>query len=78
MSLYRRRPYRSDSSPCEREPLAIDVLSSLSRVMSEVVDDGWQNQAARMRNDLALIRDAEDLIRLGAYTPGASAEPAQL
>ena len=53
---------------------AIDVLSSLSRVMSEVVDDGWQNQAARMRNDLALIRDAEDLIRLGAYTPGASAE----
>lgn len=53
---------------------AIDVLASLSRVMTEVVDEGWQNQAARMRNDMALIRDAEDLIRLGAYTPGASAE----
>lgn len=53
---------------------AIDVLSSLSRVMDEVVDEDWINQAARMRNDLALIRDAEDLIRLGAYTPGASAE----
>ena len=53
---------------------AIDVLASLSRVMSEVVDENWSNQAARMRNDLALIRDAEDLIRLGAYTPGASAE----
>ena len=53
---------------------AIDVLMSLSRVMAEVVDDSCAARAAAMRDDLAHLRDAEDLIRLGAYVPGASAE----
>ena len=53
---------------------AIDVLASLSRVMAEVVDDDATARAAAMRDDLAHLRDAEDLIRLGAYVPGASLE----
>ena len=53
---------------------AIDVLSSLSRVMAEVVEDQAAALAAAMRDDLAHLRDAEDLVRLGAYVPGASPE----
>lgn len=53
---------------------AIDVLASLSRVMSEVAGADALRRAARMRDDLAHLRDAEDLIRLGAYVPGASPE----
>jgi flagellum-specific ATP synthase len=51
---------------------AIDVLSSVSRVMLDVVPSEHQAWASRVRSWLATHRDAEDLINIGAYTAGAS------
>jgi len=52
---------------------AIDVLGSVSRVMLDVVPAEHQARAQRVRAWLATFRDAEDLINIGAYAPGASA-----
>lgn len=52
----------------------IDVLGSVSRVVSEVCDDNHQRWAARLRELLAAYRDNEDLINIGAYVPGSSRE----
>lgn len=51
---------------------AIDVLQSASRVMPAVIDPDHQNWAARMREWLALYRQIEDLINIGAYVKGAN------
>jgi FliI/YscN family ATPase len=51
---------------------AIDVLASISRVMTEVVAAEDQARAQRVRGWLAAYRDAEDLIQIGAYARGAS------
>jgi flagellum-specific ATP synthase len=51
---------------------AIDVLASISRVMIDVVPPEHVEWARRVRSWLATHRDAEDLINIGAYTPGAS------
>lgn len=51
---------------------AIDVLASVSRLMSELADDGQQDAAAHVRDILAAYADAEDLVNIGAYSPGAS------
>jgi flagellum-specific ATP synthase/type III secretion protein N (ATPase) len=53
---------------------AIDPLSSLSRVQPSVVDAGHLKAAAAVRAHISRYRQVEDLIRLGAYIPGA--EPA--
>lgn len=53
---------------------AIDVLDSISRVMPRVTTQEDRDTAAEARNLLASYRDAEDLIRVGAYQPGSSAE----
>jgi len=52
---------------------AIDVLESLSRAMIDVVQPRHRALAARVREWLAVYRDAEDLIRIGAYREGSSA-----
>jgi len=49
---------------------AIDVLQSVSRVMPDVVSKEHLNLAMRIREILAVYRDAEDLINIGAYTVG--------
>ncbi len=49
---------------------AIEVLESVSRVMSEVVPEEIVNLAAQARDTIATYRDAEDLITIGAYKPG--------
>jgi flagellum-specific ATP synthase len=49
---------------------AIDVLSSVSRVMPDVVDQNHYSSASALRDVLATYRDAEDLINIGAYVPG--------
>lgn len=50
---------------------AIDPLSSLSRVQPSVVDEAHLSATAAVRAHLARYREVEDLIRLGAYQPGA-------
>ena len=51
---------------------AIDVLASVSRVMGEVVDDEHNNAARRTRALMAVYKEAEDLIHIGAYVNGSS------
>ena len=51
---------------------AIDVLMSISRLMSEVVDPAHREHAARLRTLLSTYRKAEDLINIGAYSEGSN------
>jgi flagellum-specific ATP synthase len=51
---------------------AIDVLGSLSRVMSHVTDEKHQQRAARFRELLADFRSADELRSLGAYEMGTN------
>lgn len=51
---------------------AIDVLASASRVMKAVVSKDHEKLAQKLREILAVYRDAEDLINIGAYKPGAN------
>ena len=53
---------------------AIDVLASISRVMSAVASKEHKELAGKMKNILAVYRDAEDLINIGAYRPGSNKE----
>ncbi len=48
----------------------IDVLSSLSRVMPNIVRQEHLQAANRLRQILSAYRDAEDLILIGAYQQG--------
>jgi flagellum-specific ATP synthase len=49
---------------------AIDVLQSISRVMSDIVDPELLKCAADVRDVLASYQEVEDLITIGAYKPG--------
>ena len=51
---------------------AIDVLGSVSRVMVDVVAPEHLQAAQRMRALMAVYKDAEDLIHIGAYVKGSS------
>lgn len=51
---------------------AIDVLQSTSRVMRAVVSSDHSRLARDVRECLATYREAEDLINIGAYKPGAN------
>jgi flagellum-specific ATP synthase len=50
---------------------AIDLLSSTSRVMSEVASKEHSSSASIIKRVLADLREAEELQELGAYQPGA-------
>ena len=50
---------------------AIDVLQSVSRLATTVTSPEVQSAGARLRELLALYREKEDLIAIGAYTPGS-------
>jgi type III secretion protein N (ATPase) len=50
---------------------AVDLLASLSRVMSAVTTDGHRDAAGRLRSLLAAWADKRDLVTLGAYQRGA-------
>ncbi len=50
---------------------AVDVLASVSRLMSHVTTPEHRKLAERFRRLLALHRDHKDLIDVGAYRPGA-------
>lgn len=51
---------------------AIDVLSSISRLMNEIVGNDQKKAAGLSRDLLSAYKDAEDLINIGAYVKGSS------
>ncbi|MGM0380678.1 MAG: FliI/YscN family ATPase, partial [bacterium] len=51
---------------------AIDVLESVSRVMIDVTGNAHQEAAGKLKEALAVYRDAEDLINIGAYEEGSN------
>mgnify|MGYP004519611281 FL=1 len=53
---------------------AIDVLMSISRVMSQIVDKEHKAVAGKLKNVLATYNEAEDLINIGAYKSGSNKE----
>jgi flagellum-specific ATP synthase len=50
---------------------AIDILQSVSRLATEITSPGVRSAAAALRETLAAYRAKEDLITIGAYSPGA-------
>lgn len=50
---------------------AVDVLQSISRVMSEVTVKEHREAAGKIRNLLAVYKKNEDLINIGAYVKGS-------
>ncbi|MFZ5966593.1 MAG: flagellar protein export ATPase FliI [Bacillota bacterium] len=53
---------------------AIDVLASISRVMPNIIDDQHRELSNRFKNILAVYKEAEDLINIGAYVKGSNTE----
>lgn len=53
---------------------AIDILASISRVMSSIVTDEHKVAAGKFKNALAVYSEAEDLINIGAYKKGSNEE----
>lgn len=51
---------------------AIDVLQSISRCMSQIVDKQHKALAGKLRSVLATYNEAEDLINIGAYKSGTN------
>jgi flagellum-specific ATP synthase len=51
---------------------AIDVLPSTSRVMRNIVPREFMDLAKQMREMIAVYREAEDLINIGAYRSGSN------
>jgi flagellum-specific ATP synthase len=52
---------------------AIDVLPSISRLFSTLAVPEQKQLSAKLRDLMATYNDAEDLIQIGAYTKGSSA-----
>lgn len=48
----------------------IDVVSSVSRMMGDVVDERHRRAAERVRRQLALFEEHRDMVTLGAYKTG--------
>lgn len=51
---------------------AIDILNSISRLMSTVADDEHKSAASTARDLIATYKDSEDLINIGAYVKGSN------
>ncbi|MEF2244564.1 MULTISPECIES: flagellar protein export ATPase FliI [unclassified Paenibacillus] len=51
---------------------AIDVLASVSRVMNAIVPEEQQDAANELKRLLAIYRESEDLINIGAYQQGSN------
>ena len=51
---------------------AIDVLQSMSRVMSSVASQEHKILAGKRKEVMATYADAEDLINIGAYKEGSN------
>jgi flagellum-specific ATP synthase len=53
---------------------AINILKSVSRTMPKSADPAYLPTITRVRQVMATYADMEELIRLGAYRGGSSAE----
>lgn len=53
---------------------AIDILQSISRVMSSIASSEHKAVAGKLKNVLATYQEAEDLINIGAYKSGSNEE----
>lgn len=53
---------------------AIDVLESISRVMTEIIDGEHKSLAGRMRRIMSIYQRNADLISIGAYKSGMNPE----
>ncbi len=53
---------------------AIDILDSVSRLMLSVITPEHRRIAGEVKELMAIYREAEDLINIGAYVRGSSAE----
>mgnify|MGYP000946277708 CR=1 FL=1 len=51
---------------------AIDVLASVSRVMPDIITKKHKKAAGELKKALAIYRDSEDLINIGAYVKGSN------
>jgi len=51
---------------------AIDVLQSISRVMTQIANSEHKMVAGKLKNVLATYNEAEDLINIGAYKNGSN------
>lgn len=51
---------------------AIDILQSISRVMSSIATRDHKKAAGKLKNVLATYTEAEDLINIGAYKSGSN------
>ena len=51
---------------------AIDILHSVSRLISAIATPAQKKAAQKLRGALSAYRDAEDLIQLGAYVAGSN------
>jgi flagellum-specific ATP synthase len=51
---------------------AIDVLQSVSRLMIDIVPPEHEQAARRLKEIVATIRDAQDLLDIGAYVKGSN------
>ncbi|WP_167956878.1 flagellar protein export ATPase FliI [Anaerosporobacter faecicola] len=51
---------------------AIDILQSISRVMSSIATKEHKQNAGKLKNVLATYSEAEDLINIGAYKSGSN------
>jgi flagellum-specific ATP synthase len=53
---------------------AIDILQSISRVMSKVISSEHKEYAGKFKSALATYKESEDLINIGAYSKGTNKE----
>ncbi len=53
---------------------AIDILQSISRVMSAIATPEHKSLAGRLKSVLATYNEAEDLINIGAYKNGSNSD----
>jgi flagellum-specific ATP synthase len=53
---------------------AIDILASVSRLMTELVSEEHRDAAGKLRSLLATYRNNEDLINIGAYASGSNSQ----
>ncbi|MGZ9584638.1 flagellar protein export ATPase FliI [Paenibacillus marinisediminis] len=51
---------------------AIDILASISRVMKDIVPEEHQKAAEQLKRLLAVYKESEDLINIGAYQRGTN------
>jgi flagellum-specific ATP synthase len=51
---------------------AVDVLTSVSRLMPDIVEKGHLEVATRVRSVLATVKGVEDLLAIGAYVKGSN------